>query len=402
MPDSPQTTWNELAAWLTRWYHEPDIEALKICFCALLSHFYPDEPPLWILMIGPSGAGKTDIVAQCLVNIPGAQIIGDLTPKCFLSGMQHAKEEPSLLVSGGPSQLWISKEFTSFASMRYEDRALVAAQLRNVWDGEVTTNTGAGRRAWKGKVSFLAVAPPEFEDHWAALRGLGERFITLRWRGPVSRKEINERMRKANGHRIEIRERVKQYVMRLFEQRWQTNIMPASGEMEQLDTTSELVCWLQTPVERYSDRDRSIKRRPDVGMPSRIGFALSQIVRTYNDVFHNEPGAVNLAARLALDTIPPERREVLSTVPFRGSISYRQIKAAADIPETTLRRTIEDMQWLKILKFPDEGKKWPDRETSLKDDFREMLSRSLLVLPRTTDVVEIRTNFKHKGSFINY
>lgn len=408
MPDSPQVIWNRLSSWLNHWYHEPDLEALQICLCAIFSHHYPDESPLWIMLIGPSGSGKTEIVAQTLSNIPGAQIVGDLNPKCFLSGIQNSKEEPSMLIAGGPDQIWISKDFTPFVSLRYDDRGQVAAHLRDVHDGRMSLNTGAGRKEWKGKVTFLAVATPEFEDSWAALKGLGDRFTTLRWRAPESRKEINRKRRLSAGQTSMIRSAIKEYVTGLCAARRTSNVMPSDEEMDQLDATAEIVCWLQTPVERNNDRERSIKRRPEREMSSRVGFGLSQIVRTYNDVFHGAPGGQALAKRLALDSIPAERKEVLEAMDLKKEISYREISKAVKIPHTTLTRTIEDMTWIGVLEFPeDENKdkraKWPDRRTALTYEFRQMLSQSLIFLPRSSPVVPIQKASGHRGFLdLNY
>jgi len=92
---SPQELWNELVEHLNCWYHEPDTEALKISLCAAITHYYPQEKPFWLLIIGDSGSGKTEIAMQSLRLLPDARMIGRVTPSCFLSsrekgGKQHA------------------------------------------------------------------------------------------------------------------------------------------------------------------------------------------------------------------------------------------------------------------------------------------------------------------------
>ena len=79
--NKPQTTWKSLCSWLETWYEFPDMEGLKLCLCAAATHYYAQEHPLWLLVSGNPGSGKTEIVIQSLRTLPQTRIIGNLTPK---------------------------------------------------------------------------------------------------------------------------------------------------------------------------------------------------------------------------------------------------------------------------------------------------------------------------------
>ena len=401
MANSPEATWQDLSNWLNHWYYEPDLDALKICLCGLTAHYYPEEDPLWLLVIGSSGSGKTDIITQSLSSLPDAQVVGSLSPKCFLSGMQ-AKNETSMLIAGGPSQIWIAKDFTTFASMRLEARSEVASYLREIWDGRFSAHTGAGVRSWQGKVTLLAVATPAFEEYWAAMRQLGDRFMTVRWRNAGDQQGIMQKMRMAAGQKKEIREQTRAYVEELIANRWTTGAMPSSKEMVELDATAEMVGRLQTTVPRHNDAQRSIKTQPDEEVSSRLGFALSQLVRTYNDLFHGAPGGVMLAKRLAFDTIPMERRRILSVIPSDGDATYAEILKGAGVPRTTLRRELEGMCWIGVLEFPDEDREWPTRVAKFTSKFKKILSQSCLILRKRGEVLPMRPILARSGHKANF
>ena len=380
---SPQELWNQLSEHLNKWYHQPDLEALKISLCAAVTHYYPQELPFWLLIIGKSGTGKTAIAIQALQQLPDAKIIGRVTPSCFLSSKEKGGKENSLLFrgdGGGHSQIWLFKDFTTFGSMRFEARAEVAAQLREIWDGENSSDTGAGAHHWIGKVTAIAAATPEFEEYWAALRNLGDRFTTVRWREPSESDPAFKKSRAQAGHQDEIRTRVHEIVHLLYRDKTQGAQMPEGPMMDRIDTLAEIVAQMRVHVVRESDNGRSILRIPEAEFPTRLSMSFSQLIRTHMDIMHKieaDESDFSLARRLAFDTVPPIRRKILEYVPHDGEVTYGQILHSTRLPRNSLMRQIEEMVCLGILQESLSGtNEWSSRRASLEPDFKVKLDKA--------------------------
>jgi len=400
MPNQQEATWDLLSSWLDNWYWQPDLQALKLCVCAVAAHYYTDEKPLWLFLIGNSGTGKTEIAIHSLRAAPDSHLRGDFTPKCFLSNWQEngrqrgaPRKESSLLLRDGPSQVWLAKDFTTFASMPYEHRIQVAAKFREIWDGEVVSDTGVDHKSWQGKVTVVAAATPEFEDHWAAFGGLGERFLTVRWRDPQDPTKIMQKVRDQAGKESRIREMSQRFVGELLAGARRQSDMPTADQMEQLDATARMIAWLRVRVSRDSTPSRPIVRVAPPESPSRISLALSQIIRTHQDLFHHDtPGRpeFELAGRLAIDTIPLERRRVIESIPLEGQTDVTSVWKATRIPRTTIIRQLEELVEMKALEVSTSRGPWEDRKVWFTSEFHDVARAARVTLERRGDVVVMK------------
>lgn len=369
--------WDNTTREIKRWFQEPDMEGVMIALCVGGSHYYPQEKAVWLQVIGASGSGKTELAIQACKALPLSRIIGDLTPKAFLSSAKGPKN--SLLPPLGGSMIWLAKDFTTIYSMRPDDRKEVAARLREVWDGEIYRDTGQGPTlGWYGKVTMIAAATPEVEEHWGALRALGERFLTLKWRSPVtdeSRIAAMQKSRTQLGHVKDIREDLAQRIQDLCDPRTFASSEPPSDEvMQTMDITADLVALLRVKVERDYDMRRSIISIGTLELPTRISAGLAQIIRTHQAIFTGElpiDDSLRLARRVARDTIPTTRRQVLHYVPIQGKgAQFGDILRESRIPRTTLQRTLEELVALDVLDRTQVcEKQWEDNTADFAPDF---------------------------------
>ena len=386
------------------------MEGLKLCLCAVATHYYTQEHPLWLLVIGNPGSGKTEIVIQSLRTLEHARIIGSLTPKCFLSSFSRGKsdtQDHSMLTSNGPSQIWLAKDFTTFGSMRSEDQKVVASRLREIHDGELVSDTGVGgTKVWKGKVTMLAVATPGFERHWAALSDLGERFLTVRWR-QGNRAGAMEKSRRQSGCEGAIRETSQGFMEEIVQGKRCAASMPGDDIMRRRDRIAEVVCQLRCHVERESGGKREIIEVSPPEFPTRVSMALSQVVRTHMDLFHTDkPGTeeFTLAERLAIDTVPTPIRSILECLPLKEGVKYATILRRSRIPKTTLERRLDDLIVTGVIK-ENSGPDWGDRIAVFTPDFADLLATSGLRFQASAPIIEMPRLLKnrgHKASFNPY
>src|SRR5438445_4197967 len=171
-PDPVKEGWEAYTTHVKRWFFQPDLEAVRVTLAAAASHFHKDCDPFWLFILGPSGADKTSLCINSLLDLPQVHMQGELTAKTFLSGYTGTAH-PSLLHQIG-SGILAFKDFTTFMSKRPEEQAEIASQLREIYDGSFVKNTGKGITiSWKGKITVIAAATPALERAWASRRDLG-------------------------------------------------------------------------------------------------------------------------------------------------------------------------------------------------------------------------------------
>ena len=374
--------WFLLRQHLEKWFHQPDLEGLRIALAAACSHHYSQNRPVWLMCLGEPSSGKGEILMHSLKSIPATQYIGSLTPKCFLSSWQKGGNRNSLLHRSGSSKIWLAKDFTTFASMRVDDRGIVAAKLREIWDGNFTSDTGVGEtQHWEGKITLIAAATPSVEEKWGAMRNLGERFLTLRWRSG-DWDGVKAKARAQAGHEKEIRAETTKLATLLTEMRdWPSTELPTDFEMRKVDEMADIVAILRVHIPRESDGKREILSVPAPEVPSRIINALTQIARTHAGMMgqsHVIEEDVGLCGRVALDSIPEHRRQVLENLPLGdGIVDFGDLLRLTGLPRTSLQRIIEDLVALGVMDSNlGASEDWSGKIAALTPEFKARLTRS--------------------------
>jgi hypothetical protein len=184
-PQVSESRLNDLVDTFRRWLYLPDPGALITVLAAAVANQLLGDP-LWLLIIGPPGCGKTELI-QPLAALPGVHQAATLTEASLLSGTPNRersdKAHGGLLRTIGESGIILLKDFGSVLSMPREPRAATLAALREVYDGTWTRHLGTdgGKTlTWTGKAGLIAGCTPSVDSHHAVIASLGERFLLYR------------------------------------------------------------------------------------------------------------------------------------------------------------------------------------------------------------------------------
>ncbi len=353
------TKWRAIEAHLTKWFHDFDMDALKIAFATMVSHQFSQDDPVWIFIVGPAGTGKT-VVINMISALPRTTVMGDLTPQTLLSGFNKGKGY-SLLNTLGDSFVLLFKDFTTFLSKRPETRGEIASQLREVYDGKIARNTGASKGlTWSGKCTTICAVTPAVERAWTLMRDLGERFCTVRWPrgdGPA----MAEKSMAQLGRGKQIMDELKEMTVDL----WNCVPMmaaqiPDSALNIDLIYLAEMVSHLRGHVQRNAEGKHEISEVPEVEGPTRLAKAFTQVARGHASLMRRRTCTdedLRLARRLALDTIPSTRRRVwegMLRMPYSDA-TPELLEAETTVPLNTVKWVLEDFAALGIVKAQEVG-----------------------------------------------
>lgn len=133
---------------------EDDMILDVVCAIAIATKLKSD--PLWLLIVGGSSSGKSELIG-ILGKVPFNHPISSMTENTFLSNMRTSDgREASLLHRIGVNGMITMKDYTSILSMRSEKRDLIVSQMREIYDGKLDKEAGNGNpQHWEGKINWI-------------------------------------------------------------------------------------------------------------------------------------------------------------------------------------------------------------------------------------------------------
>lgn len=339
----------ECVATFRRWLHMPDPGVLLVTLATVAAN-RADGDPVWLLVVGPPGSGKTEALAT-LSTLPDVHAAATLTEASLLSGTSKRDKasdaKGGLLREVGDFGIIVCKDFGSILSMNRDARAAVLAALREVYDGSWTRHVGTdgGRTlAWSGKVGLLAGCTPAIDSHHAVIGSMGERFVLYRL-PPVDAAQQARRALSHVGKERAMRQELGAAVSAVLDAVSPSRIVapPAEATIARLVSLASLAVRCRSAVERdgYS---REVLLVPEAEAPGRLALVLLRLLNGLRAIGCPAGEAWRLVTKSALDCMPALRRSVLDALMARtGPASTTEIAEAIGYPSITARRALEDL-----------------------------------------------------------
>lgn len=175
----------ELKTEIGKYQYFEDTQVIDVALAAIVATRLKLGDPIWMIIIGASSGGKSQILRPLALTDPKfLHRIDDLTENTFLSGMNLGKGagDPSLLTRVGKLGILVMSDLTVLFSKAKEARATILSQFRMIYDGEMVKFSGTSDKAitWKGALGVLAGSTPSIYAHFEEVADMGERFIYYR------------------------------------------------------------------------------------------------------------------------------------------------------------------------------------------------------------------------------
>ena len=348
-----------------RWQYLPDPTPLHVVLAAYVANKM-DGDPIWILVVAPSGTGKTEVVMP-LAGLSDVHLASTLTEASLLSGTakrDKAKDaKGGLLREIGDFGILLVKDFTSILSMNRDARAQVLGALREVYDGNYVRHVGTdgGRSlSWSGRVGLIGAVTPVIDRHHTVLSALGERFLYFRL-PEVDRRELG---RKALSHartgakmRGELTGAVQALIAGVDFNAIPTELSEAQNE--HLLSLANFATLARSAVER-DGHSREIELIVGAEAPTRLAIALSRLLSGLRAIGVDEATAWRSIVRVGLDSIPAIRRTAIAILADGTTRSTREVGRAANYPTGTARRALEDLAVYDVVERDAGDNRTPD------------------------------------------
>jgi hypothetical protein len=330
-----------------KWLHLPDTGSLDAVLATVMANRL-DGDPVWLLLVGPPGGGKSEIL-NAVSPLEDAYPAGTLTEASLLSGtpkretMNGAKG--GLLRNIGDYGIIVAKDFGSVLSMNRDARATLLAALREVYDGAWTRHIGSdgGRTLhWTGKVGLVGACTPTIDRHHAVMGAMGERFILYR----LPEVDANMQGREALAHAGKERQMRKELAAATAQfLASRADVKPArrtEQETARLITLATLIAKARSAVERDGfSREIELVSAPEA--PTRITIMLARILDGLSVLGASRGESWQLLTKVAFDCIPALRLACLVALAENGKLDTTDIAQKVRHPGNTTRRALEDL-----------------------------------------------------------
>lgn len=293
---------------------------------AAVSKALTDEDPLWLMIVGVPGAGKTEAIR--LLDDVADRRVDELTRAGLLSRAPGKTAKPVGLLKRIPAEALVTiSDFSTVVTMGdREARARMFGMLRVVYDGHVYRGIGGEPASdgdeleWSGHLTLIAGATPAVDTHTSFEGALGERWITIRLpESDAQRARARARYvagrRELEGARAEARALVRDLV--LAARRRIPTQLPAAT-VEKLVDLSAFVAHARTGVVHEGQgRNRVVVGLPTPEEPTRLMGQLGRFYRCCAALGLNDRQALELTTKAAFDSVPAARMKALHAVADR-------------------------------------------------------------------------------------
>jgi hypothetical protein len=356
--DIPRTLLADIHCAYRQWLGDDyDLGALNVVLCAAAAEKLSGDPP-WVLVVGGSGAAKTETVAS--LTGAGAVTVSTITGEAALLSGTPAKSRAKNATGGllrkiGSSGLLVVKDFTSVLSMNRDTRALVLAALREIYDGHWTRNVGTDggfTLTWRGRLVVIGAVTSAWDAAHQVVSTMGDRFVLVRLRTGDHRRAAGRQSMANVGAEVRMRDHLSGVTGKLLagaadSLAAEPEPVLTEDEMGELLGLADLVTRARTPVER--DYQGNPAWAHGLEMPTRFAKQLVQIARGGLLLGLDREAAMGVAARCCHDTMPPLRRVVLADVAAHPDSFTPDVVDRVQVPKTTVDRTLQELQLLGLL-----------------------------------------------------
>lgn len=176
-------TLTELKAEIRKYQYFEDDSVIDVALASVISTRLSLGEPVWLVLIGPSSGGKSQILRPLALTQPEfMHRVDDVTENTFLSAMNSTSGDVSLLSKIGPKGIIVISDLTVLFSKSPEARTAILSQFRMIYDGELVKHAGNRPEPlkWKGSLGVIAGSTPSIYVHFEEVADMGERFLYYR------------------------------------------------------------------------------------------------------------------------------------------------------------------------------------------------------------------------------
>jgi hypothetical protein len=227
-----------------------ETDIIDLILAVALSREQTDEK-LWLIIIGPSSDGKSELVKVLDDNEITTKVIKNMTAQTLVNGFKGKGEHPDLAPKLR-DKIMLIPEMASILKLHPNEKAQVWAQLRDLYDGEAGKQSGEGAdtRYTNLNVTFIGCSTPAIDSQILIHQDLGTRELLYRTRPKNQRKLMDKVIENNNlGNKKEKAKKCAGLVQEFLQQRKFQNKEISPSCLERIKRLAEALTKLRATAE---------------------------------------------------------------------------------------------------------------------------------------------------------
>lgn len=328
------------------WLHfENDPILVRILYSLVLANRF-DSDPVWALIVGPAGSGKTELLTS-LTGSDHSIFVSTLTPYALASGFGTGDDSLLFQLDGN---ILLVEDMSAITELNADARGTLFSFLRSAYNGKFTRATGRGKIEWEGKFGMLGGATLAIESARKMEGSLGERFLYLRPRvDMVDQDELLERVIGSATTKGRMRNVLKNVAGAFLQQEFDTS--NKTLQRSTVDVAKEAAIALsriRTSAVRHS-YTRDIEFPLEVGeMGTRLLTQFLTVSLAARQLGSSTEVIEDIIFRLMLDSMPYVRLRIVRHI-HRGASTARELTKRLRMSSAQVNRHIEELKLLEII-----------------------------------------------------
>lgn len=348
-------------------------------------------PPVWCHIIGPTSGGKSTLL-EAFNKHRFVHQISDLTPNTFLSGMATSKGETSLLKQLGPTFTIFMKDFTTILSKPDETQEAIIAQMREIYDGYISKQTGLGKKIeWpgpglKGHATFVMAATEgiySLQDKFSDMGTRAINYVLL----PQNRKESTLRGLRNNTKLDKEMEEIQQACAEFVEEMFRSlpEQLPYIDEKleEDIVDVSDFASLCRSVIKRDYKGAKSLALSAE--MPMRMSKQFLVLAQLFTHISGGKlPDLLRAAIfKTAFDSIPKQRRLIIEALTKYNRVNIGGISDLINYPPERCKEWMEDLQMFRVVDRIKAGNK---QYWALRAEYKAIVKKHLHIIETGKDL----------------
>jgi len=353
---------------LRGWLDLPDPAHVLLTLAAAVTRDLDGEP-VWLPLVAVPSSGKTETVRLLDKRADGR--LNEVTAAGLLGWSKGKEAQPSGVLSRLADRGLVT--FGDLSSLLATSdgggRDATFGLLRRAYDGHVTRDISPpGRPApgcnpqlsWSGRLTVVAAVTGAIDRYTVHADQLGPRWVYTRIAEPdtAAKRRAAERARK--GGLEELRDTARKTADELV--RGAANRVPGDVPDHVFDVISEaalVTCWGRAAVPRHGYGRREIDGLPIIESPPRVVRQLHTLARGLLALGLPEDYTAGLARRVALDSMPEDRRAVLAALAGGEKLTTSALARQAGLDRKVARMRAEELEVIGVVRGDRDG---PDQD----------------------------------------
>lgn len=335
------------------------MEPIDVTFGTILANRYESDP-VWLLLTGPSGCAKSDLI-MAVSDSPLIFPISTLTTKTLISGSPGVGGSDPSLIPRLDGKVLAVKDLTELLEGYTQDCDIIFGQLRNAYDGQAQKPFGTGvYRVYKSKFGFIAGVTETIEHYLEKHAALGTRFILYKMESP--RSIIGERtiIERAQGNsRTNLKAEMRAALAEVSERCLNCDFGAPPKVPDQIAYKIVLAGQWLSRMRGHVERDKYTKSQlyyPRREVPTRVVNQLTTLLMGITQLKRKKKADMqdyNTIKNIYVGSAPDRRETIVRRMWYKDRdkvFTDEQIRELVKLPPETAKLCTDDLGVLGILK----------------------------------------------------